>query len=47
VYEYQSNLAKSAAPPAVTLEEYLASARRNARRKRKHTELKRSGVFER
>ena len=45
--EQASTLAKRQDPAAVTLEEYLNTSKRAARRKRKHTELKRSGVFER
>ena len=44
--ELPSTLAKRVGPPAVTLEEYIVSARRAAKRKRKHTDLKRSGVLE-
>ena len=42
-----SNLSKRTMPPAVRLREYVSAARAGARRKRKHTELKRSGVLER
>lgn len=45
--EQPSNLSKASHPPAVQLSEFIAHAQRAARRKRKHTELKRSGVFER
>ena len=44
--EYVSTLGKRVGPAAVTLEEYVSAARRAAKRKRKHTDLKRSGVLE-
>ena len=44
--ETVSNLSKRAAPPSVTLREYVTAARSTAKRKLKHTELKRSGILE-
>jgi hypothetical protein len=46
-FEVVSHMGKRNTPPATTLKEYVSAARSAARRKRKHTELKRSGVWER
>ena len=46
-FEVPSYLPKRQTQPALILREFVAAARGAARRKRKHTELKRSGVFER
>ena len=46
-FEVASQLSKRAAPASTTLQQYVASARACAKRKRKHTELKRSGILER
>ena len=45
--EVPSQLSKRQAPPSLTRQEFMANARAAAKRKRKHTELKRSGIFER
>ena len=45
--EAPSQLSKRSAPPALSLREYVSCARTAARRKRKHTDMKRSGMFER
>ena len=46
-FELLSQLSKRSQPPATTLQQYIGAARTSARRKRKHTVLKRSGILER
>jgi hypothetical protein len=45
--EAVSQMSKRTTPPALNLQQYLSTARTCGRRKRKHTELKRSGILER